>query len=119
VGGHAVYLDARRFLPNIPQSQFPGVALTSRLYLDYGIRAVELGSLAFSHVDTETGDVKYPELDLVRLCLPRRVYTQRHIDYVVDAVTNLYRDREQIKGLRITYQAPFMRHFTARLEPIA
>jgi tryptophanase len=118
-GGHAVYVDTRRFLPDIPQSQFPGVALTSRLYLDYGIRAVELGSLAFAHEDPETGEVKYPALDLVRLTLPRRVYTQTHIDYVADAVTELYRNRDRIKGLRITYQAPFMRHFTARLEPVA
>jgi tryptophanase len=118
-GGHAVYLDIMRLLPHIPQSQFPGVALTARLYLDYGIRAVELGSLAFAHEDPETGQVKYPGLELVRICLPRRVYTRSHIDYVVDAVTDLYQNRDQIKGLRITYQAPFMRHFTARLEPIA
>ena len=117
-GGHAVYVDVRRFLPDMPQSRFPGVALTSRLYLDYGIRAVELGSLAFAHEDPETGEVKYPVLDLVRLTLPRRVYTQRHIDYVADALIELHTNRGQIKGLRITYQAPFMRHFTARLEPV-
>ena len=117
-GGHAVYVDTRRFLPDMPQSLFPGVALTSRLYLDYGIRAVELGSLAFAHEDPETGEVKYPVLDLVRLTLPRRVYTQRHIDYVADALIELHKNRGQIKGLRITYQAPFMRHFTARLEPV-
>lgn len=117
-GGHAVYLDVRRFLPHLPQSQFPGVALSGQLYVDAGIRAVELGALAFSHTDPETGQVHYPELETVRLALPRRVYTQTHIDYVVEAIAELYEKRDSMRGLRLTYEAPFLRHFTARLEPI-
>ncbi len=111
-------LDVKRFLPHIPQSQFPGVALAAQLYLKAGIRAIELGSLAFAHPDPETGKVHYPDLETVRLAIPRRVYSQRHIDYVVKAVIDLYRGRDKIGGLRLTYEAPFMRHFTARLEPV-
>jgi tyrosine phenol-lyase len=118
VGGHAVYLDMKRFLPHIPQSQFPGMAFTCRLYLDYGIRAVELGSLIFATKDPETGEEVYPLLELVRLALPRRVYGQRHVDYVADAVIELHEKQAEIKGLRITWEAEIMRHFTARLEPI-
>ncbi len=118
-GGHAIYLDVLRFLPHIPQSQFPGVALTAHLYLEAGIRAVELGSLAFAHKDSQTGEVRFPRLETVRLALPRRVYTQKHIDHVVEAVRALYQEREGIPGFRLTHEAPFMRHFTARLEPIA
>lgn len=118
-GGHAVYVDARRFLPHVPQSEFPGVALTSALYVEAGVRAIELGSLAFAHPDPATGEVRYPELDLVRLALPRRVYTQTQLDYVVDALGGLYARREEIRGMRIAWEGPYMRHFTARLEPIA
>ena len=117
-GGHAVYLDVKRFLPDIPQRQFPGVALTGHLYVEAGVRAVELGSLAFAHKDPNTGEVRYPELETVRLALPRRVYTQAHIDYVVDAIVDLYKKRLEIQGLRLAYEAPYLRHFTARLEPI-
>jgi tryptophanase len=118
-GGHAIYLDALRFLPDIPQSHFPGVALTSGLYVLGGIRAVELGSLAFAHVDASTGDTTYPALETVRLALPRRVYTQRHLDWVVEKIVELYRVRERLSGLELVYEAPFMRHFTARLRPLA
>lgn len=117
-GGHAIYLDMKRFLPHIPQCQFPGVALTAQLYLNAGIRAVELGSLSFAHPNPETGEMLYPDLETVRLALPRRVYTQKHIDYVVDALVDLYRQRDQIGGLRLIYEAPYMRHFTARLAPL-
>jgi tryptophanase len=117
-GGHAIYVDAKRFLPHIPQSEFPGVALTSRLYLEAGVRAIELGSLAFGRVDKQTGEASYPELETVRLAIPRRVYTQTHMDFVADSLIELYRKRDRISGLRVTYQAPFMRHFTARLEPL-
>lgn len=117
-GGHAIYLDVKRFLPHIPQCQFPGVALTAQLYLKAGIRAVELGSLAFAHPDPETGEMRYPNLETVRLALPRRVYTQTHIDYVVDSLVELYQNRDQITGLRLAYETAYMRHFTARLEPI-
>ena len=118
-GGHAVYLDMKRFLPHIPPQEFPGVAFTSELYLEAGVRAVELGSLSFAHTNPETGEVEYPALDLVRLTLPRRVYTQRHLDYVADAIIGIYEKRSCVKGLRIVWEAPLMRHFTARLEPVA
>ena len=116
VGGHAVYVDAKRFLPHIPQSQFPGQALVAQLYLEGGIRAVELGSVSFARQDEATGEMIYPKLELVRLALPRRVYTQSHLDYVVDVIARLYGEREKIRGLRIVCEAPRLRHFTARFE---
>ncbi|MFZ0961180.1 MAG: tryptophanase [Terriglobia bacterium] len=109
-GGHAVYLDARAFLPQIPPEQFPGVALAAELYLEGGIRSVEIGSLMFGAA---------AKMDLVRLAIPRRVYTQSHIDYVVEVILEVWKRREQIRGLRLTYEAPFLRHFTAKLEPLA
>jgi tyrosine phenol-lyase len=109
-GGHAIYLDARAFLPHIPASEFPGVALASELYLEGGIRSVEIGALMFGAA---------AKMDLVRLAIPRRVYTQSHLDYVVEMILEVWRKRENIGGLRLTYEAPFLRHFTARLEPIA
>jgi tryptophanase len=117
-GGHAVYLDARRFLPHIPQSEFPGLALANALYVEGGIRGVEIGSVMFAHRDETTGQMVYPTLELVRLALPRRVYTQRHMDYVVETVTALKRRRRELEGYRITYEAPHLRHFTARFEPL-
>jgi tryptophanase len=107
-GGHAVYLDARAFLPHVPIGQFPGVALAAELFLEGGIRSVEIGSLMFGAA---------AKMDLVRLAIPRRVYTQSHIDYVIEVILNVWKRREQIGGLRLTYEAPFLRHFTARLEP--
>jgi tyrosine phenol-lyase len=107
-GGHAIYIDARAFLPHIPQSQFPGAALGAELYLEGGIRSVEIGSLMF-------GDAA--NMDLVRLAIPRRTYTQSHIDYVIEIILDVWRRREHIRGLRLTYEAPFLRHFTARMEP--
>jgi len=115
-GGHAVYLDARRFLPHIPQAQFPGQALVAHVYLEGGIRAVEVGSVMFARKDETTGEWKYPELELVRLAIPRRVYTQSHLDYVADVIIELYHKREQIHGMRCTYGLPVLRHFTARFE---
>ena len=117
VGGHAVYLDARRFLEHVPQSQFPGQALVVALYREFGIRAVEVGSLMFGHKDANGRDV-FPTLDLVRLAVPRRVYTTEHMRYVAESVIQLYRERERFRGLRLTYEAPALRHFTARLEEI-
>ncbi len=119
VGGHAVYLDARRFLPHLPQSQYPGQALVVALYRDFGIRAVEVGSLMFGHRDAASGEVVYPKLDLVRLAIPRRVYTTEHMRYVGESVIQLHRESERLKGLRITYEAPMLRHFTARLEELS
>ena len=109
-GGHAIYLDARAFLSHVPQAQFPGVALAAELYLEGGIRSVEIGTLMFADA---------AKMDLVRLAIPRRVYTQSHIDYVVEIILRVWERREQIKGMRITYEAPFLRHFTAHLEPVA
>ena len=108
-GGHAIYLDARAFLPHIPPRQFPGVALACELYVEGGIRSVEIGTLMFGEA---------AKMDLVRLAIPRRVYTQSHIDYVVEVILEVWRHREQVRGLRLTYEAPFLRHFTARLSPL-
>lgn len=108
-GGHAIYLDARAFLPHVPAEQFPAVALATELYLEGGIRSVEIGQLMF-------GDAA--QMDLVRLAIPRRVYTQSHIDYVVEIILEVWRKREAICGLKLTYEAPFLRHFTAKLEPV-
>ncbi len=115
-GGHAVYLDALRFLPQMPRDQFPGQALVAGLYLEGGIRAVEIGAVMFAHKDERTGETIYPELELVRLAIPRRVYTQSHLDYVADAIIGLYRRREALRGVRMVYETRFLRHFTARFE---
>ncbi|MDR3764238.1 MAG: tryptophanase [Acidobacteriota bacterium] len=108
-GGHAVYLDARAFVPHIPLEQFPGVALAAELYLEGGIRSVEIGTLMFD---------KAAKMDLVRLAIPRRTYTQSHIDYVIEVITEVWHKREQIRGLKLTYEPPFLRHFTAQLEQV-
>ena len=119
VGGHAVYLDARRFLPHIPQAQFPGQALVVALYREFGIRAVEVGTLMFGHRDPATGEPVYPRLELVRLAIPRRVYTTQQIRYVAESVIDVHRRREHLRGLRLTHEAPMLRHFTARLEELS
>jgi tryptophanase len=115
-GGHAVYLDALRFLPHMPRDQFPGQALVVGLYLEGGIRAVEIGSVMFARKDERTGETIYPEMELVRLAIPRRVYTQSHLDYVADTIIGLYEEREALRGLHIVYETRFLRHFTARFE---
>lgn len=116
VGGHGVYLDAKRFLPDIPQSAFPAQALVVELYVEAGIRAVELGTAAFGRRDEETGEMIYPALELVRLAIPRRVYTDRHMDMVVRALRNIRERRDEIRGLKLIYEAPVLRHFTAEFE---
>jgi tryptophanase len=108
-GGHAIYIDARAFLPHIPADQFPGVALGAELYLEGGVRTVEIGTLMFAGA---------AQMDLVRLAMPRRVYTQSHVDYLVEVIIEVYKNRDRIKGMRVTYEAPFLRHFTAHLAPI-
>jgi tryptophanase len=115
-GGHAVYLDALRFLPDMPRGEFPGQALVVALYLEGGIRAVEIGSVMFARKDERTGETIYPDMELVRLAIPRRVYTQSHLDYVADATICLYQKRDAVRGLRIVYETRFLRHFTARFE---
>jgi len=117
-GGHAVYIDAGAFLPHIPQSQFPGQALTIELYRAGGIRAVELGSVAFAYPDPKTGEMIYPKLELVRLAIPRRVYTQSHLDYIVDVFKEIKANKDKIHGYKIAYAPKLLRHFTATFEPI-
>ncbi|MFQ6037360.1 MAG: tryptophanase [Candidatus Aminicenantales bacterium] len=117
-GGHAVYVLADRFLPHIPRHQFPGWALTVALYREAGIRAVEIGGVMFSRRHEASGKELFPKLEMVRLSIPRRVYTVSHLEVVVEALVNLSRKREKIRGLRITYQSPHLRHFTARLEEL-
>jgi tryptophanase len=117
-GGHAVYIDVKRFLPHIPQSKLAGQALSCALYLEGGIRAIELGSVAFAREDPETGETIYPDLEMVRMAIPRRVYTQAHLDYVVEIWQCLYGKRDQIRGMRYTYAPRLLRHFTAHFEPL-
>lgn len=117
-GGHAVYVDAMKFFPHIPQSEFPGQVLSVELYLEGGIRTVEIGSVMFSQVDPKTHKLVYPSLELVRLAVPRRVYTQSHLEYVADKLALILERRDSVQGLRITYSPQFLRHFTARFEPI-
>lgn len=118
IGGHAVYLDAGKIASHIPKHQFPGQAVTVQLYREAGIRVVEIGSLMFAHPDPQSGEWKYPKMELVRLAIPRRVYTFSHIVFVIEAVKKVYENRERLKGLRIIKEPPFLRHFTAILEEV-
>ncbi|WP_448334871.1 tryptophanase [Bellilinea sp.] len=117
-GGHAIYLDAGRFLPHIPHAEYPGQALAAALYLEGGIRGVEIGSVMFAYPDPDSGEMIYPKLELVRLAIPRRTYTRSHFDYIVDTLKSLSEKSEQLRGYRIVYAPPLLRHFTARFEPI-
>lgn len=116
-GGHAVYLDATKFLPHIPVYEYPGQALAVALYLEGGIRSVEIGSFMFGKYD-QNGDLIPNQFELVRLAIPRRVYTQSHLDYVSEVIIQVYQDRSSLKGMRIIEEAQFLRHFTARLEQV-
>ncbi len=117
-GGHAIYIDAKRFLQDIPPEQFPGQSIVCELYIEGGIRGVEIGSVMFGKYD-KNGKLIPPPMELVRLAIPRRVYTQSHIDYVLEIILEVFRKRNSLKGYSITYQAPMLRHFTARFEKIA
>lgn len=116
VGAHAVYLDSRRFLPHIPPTQYPGQALTIAIYLEGGIRTVETGQVMFGKYNPQSGAEPLCERDLVRMAIPRRVYTQSHIDYVAEVMAEVWKKRESVKGVRITWQAPALRHFTAQFD---
>ncbi len=117
-GGHAIYLDAKRFLPHVPPRDLPGQSLVAALYLHGGVRAVEVGTVMFGRRDPVTGEEHEGPMELVRLAIPRRVYTQSHIDYVAEVVGEVYAARASLGGLRFTYQAPTLRHFTARFAPL-
>ncbi|MDX2436722.1 MAG: tryptophanase [Acidobacteriota bacterium] len=116
-GGHAVFLDARAMLPDLPQLSYPGIGVVNALYLAGGVRAVELGSVMFGHFD-ESGAEQPSPLELVRLAFPRRVYTQSHFDYLIEVIEEVWNDRHLISGHRITSQAKFLRHFTCHFEPV-
>ncbi|HVA27834.1 MAG TPA: tryptophanase [Candidatus Baltobacteraceae bacterium] len=115
-GGHAIYIDAASMLAHIPAHEFPGQALTAALYQEGGIRAVEIGTVMFGSTNEATGEETTAPMELVRLAIPRRVYTQSHIDYVCEVVADVYERRAEIRGLRMVWQAPPLRHFTARFE---
>jgi len=117
-GGHAIYIDAGRFLPHIQPDEYPGQALVIALYLEGGIRAVELGSVAFAHADPETGIVWRPPMELVRLAIPRRVYTRSHLDFVIETLAEIEANRDRLPGVRIVEEPPLLRHFTARFALI-
>ncbi len=117
-GGHAVYLDARRFLPHVAPEDLPGQALAAALYVEAGVRSVEIGTVMFGHTGPDGRQVP-AAMDLVRLAIPRRVYTQSHMDYVIEAVRHVYQHRERLSGLRIVEEPPALRHFTCAFEPLA
>jgi tryptophanase len=117
-GGHAIYIDAKVFLPHIPPEQYPGQALACELYLAGGLRSCEIGSVMFGKTDSKSGAFEPAKLEMVRLAIPRRVYTQSHMDYVVECVESVLRKRDEIKGMRITYEPSVLRHFTAKFTPL-
>lgn len=116
IGGHAVYIDARALLPHIPPLQYPGQALSAAMYEAGGIRACEIGTVMFGR--QRDGTEKPAAMDLVRLAIPRRVYTQSHIDYVVECMAEVHANRASLRGMRIAWEPPMLRHFTARFEPL-
>jgi len=118
-GGHAVFIDGKKFFSNISQDQFPSQTLAVEIYIESGVRGVELGTSCFGDTDPKTGKlVKLPELDLLRLAIPRRVYTNNHMDYVADSIIKIFKRREQIKGLKRVYVPPLLGHFLAKFERI-
>jgi tryptophanase len=117
-GGHAIFIDAKRFLPHIPREEFPGQTLAIEIYTEGGVRGVEIGALMADR-DPVTRQNRFPELEMVRLAIPRRVYTDNHMDYVAAVIRNVFERRNQIKkGIKINWEAPIMRHFTVRLEKL-
>jgi len=116
-GGHAIYIDAKRFLPDTPPELYPGQSIVCELYLEGGIRAVEIGSVMFGKYD-DNGKLIPAMMELVRMAIPRRVYTQSHVDYLIEIILEVYNNRKKLKGYKITYEAPMLRHFTAKFEPL-
>ena len=117
IGGHGIFLDAAAILPHLPQDQFPAQALTAALYVDSGVRGMERGNVSAGR-DPETGDHRYPKLELVRMAIPRRVYTQAHMDVTAESVVEVYENRESVGGLKFSYEPPTLRFFQARFEQI-
>ncbi len=117
-GGHAIYIDAKRFLPNIAPDKYPGQAIVCELYLEGGVRSVEIGSVMFGKYD-EKGKLIPAMMELVRLAIPRRVYTQSHIDYLIEIIIEVYKNCDRLKGYEIIYEAPMLRHFTAKFKPLS
>jgi tryptophanase len=117
-GGHAVYLDAHAVLPHIPQAEFPGQALAVELYREGAIRGVEIGSVMFSYPDPDSGEMIFPKLELLRLAIPRRTYTQSHLDYVAESLESIKERAAKVRGYKFTYAPELLRHFTARFEPL-
>ncbi len=117
-GGHAVYVDAKAVLPHIPPGEFPGQALAVELYREGAIRGCEIGSVMFAHPDPDSGQMIYPKLELLRLAIPRRTYTQSHMDYVAETLAKIKERAASVRGYRFTYAPELLRHFTARFEPL-
>lgn len=117
IGGHAVFLDAKRFFPNMPQTEFPAQTLASEIFLDSGVRGMERGIVSAGR-NKATGDHNFPKLELVRLTFPRRVYTQAHLDVTAESVAEVYENRNSIKGLKMTYEPKYLRFFQARFEKL-
>ncbi len=117
IGGHAIFLDAKKFLSHLPQDQFPAQTLASEIYIDSGVRSMERGVVSAGR-DPETGDHRYPKLELVRLTFPRRVYTQAHIDVMVESIASVYARRKKIKGLKMVYEPKYLRFFQCKFEKL-
>ncbi len=117
IGGHAIFLDAKRFLPHLKQNEFPAQTLANEIYVDSGVRAMERGIVSAGR-NKKTGDHNFPKLELVRLTLPRRVYTQAHIDVTYESIVSVYENRKSIKGLKMVYEPKYLRFFQARFEKL-
>jgi tyrosine phenol-lyase len=118
IGSHAIFVDARRFLPHVDQDEYPAQTLAAELYLESGIRTMERGNVSAGR-DPTTGKNRRPRLELLRLTIPRRVYTQAHMDVVTEAVIDVYKRRNEIRGLKIVYEPEYLRFFQARFEPLS